>query len=494
MIAQVIILYYRRVANRQATFDDFVKHLQNPRTLIPIMSDLEDLYGRCTQNRLREDEVFRPNERVKTDRDGNATVIRTEKSYDPEYRRIAFKKHNEVGALGCTLADTSFENTFNQIYTELLNPGEDGKKGNENAKNISQWSYGLKNIASNLIQRPELKKTLSYNKTIDFDEVLAEGEIVICNFCLHLGQSLATGFGLMVQLAINAAVLRRPYDADVKPVPVFEICDEAPVILGNWAETSIALWRKYTCGITLAMQTNSQLKKNEVTRYLEGLLQGVGTLLIFGRTGVDEMEIYAKLAGKTKQTVETQQVNESSILDDTPKMNYGTRIQDQDTDIITSTSIRNRDFQEATLFTTSQGRVLEACKVKMHFLPKDAYEKKERHTVNFLKLAQECPISSDEEAYLMRLAEEQKSLAAEAEKKRVELFETALGGNEADCGRHYVLANGPVGSVNVQLTETLQQADQQEKLDGHEQMAQTTCSGFNSSLSEDEQLEDDDVG
>ena len=423
MIAQVTILYYRRVEKRQATFEDFTRHLLNPRTLIRVMSALEKLYGKCSQNRLSEDQVFIP--KIKKDRYGNET-----KEYQPvdkEYYQLAHEKYDEVGSLGCRLSETAFENTFNQIYTDLLNPGEAGMKTNEIADNINKWAYGLRNIASNLIQRPELRKTLSYDRTIDFDETLKNGDVVIVNFCLHLGAQLGTAIGLMVQLALNEAVLRRSYDGPAGCSPCFEIMDELPQLIGDWYNVTISLWRKYSCSFTGAIQSELQFEKNASMRYLKGIAEGSGSILVFGRTSAEEMDKFSRLAGKRVALKEMTNVTETSILSDNPSMSYGTRYQEAEEEIMTGTGIRNRDFLEGTHFGVQNGRVMEARAVKMHFLPEDCNDKKPRDTVDFFELAREYPITSAEEAYLRELSASQSSLAAEVEEKNLSMYREAAG-------------------------------------------------------------------
>lgn len=448
MITAVTILYYRRVKNRQATFDDFTRHLLNPKTLIPIMSDLEDLYGRCSQNRLREDDVFKPEKRSVKTKDGESNVVFIEKECDPEYKRIAFMDHPEVGKLGYRLSETSFENVFNQIYTELLNPGEKGSKTNKIAENINEWAYGLRNIASKLLQRPELKKILTMKRVVDFDQVLENGDVVICNFCMHLGPELSTGFGLMVQFAINNAMLRRLYNAEIKPCPVFEFMDEMPRLIGPWYETTNALWRKFSGSFTGAIQSDTQFAKNETTKYLKGIAQGSGNLLIFGRISADEMELYNKLAGKKKMQVEMETTNETSILSDSPTYSYGKRVQDMDEDIMSGTDIRERQFLEATNFAIQKGDVKEARNVKTHFLPEDIskIDKIGRRTVDFDWLAKEYPMTSSEEAYLRELEYNQIELAKEARRLQVELFKNSL--EEVSVSGHAVGAAGPTVNVN----------------------------------------------
>ncbi len=422
MIAQVTILYCRRVLKRQATLVDFVSYLLDTDKLVKVMSELEILYGKCDKNRLREDQIFIP--KIKKDRNGTETK---EYQYvDPEYRELAFKTYPVVGQLGYKLSETSFENTFNQIYTELLNPGAKGKKTNEIAENIDKWAYGLRNISSDLLKRPELKTTLTYPRSIDFDTALKNGDVIIVNFCLHLGSKLGTALGLMVQLALNEAVLRREYDEPAGCKPCFEICDELPRLIGEWYETTISLWRKYKCSFTGAIQSELQFEKSASTKYLKGIAEGSGTILIFGRTSAEEMDKFSKLAGKEEVTKEMENVTETSILSDNPTLSFGRRMMEDEEDRMSGTSIRNRDFQEGTHFGVRNGQVIPARAVKLHFVPDDGYEKKERHSVDFLALAEDCPITSAEEAYLRELAEEQEKLAREAEEKRLAVYKEHL--------------------------------------------------------------------
>lgn len=47
----------------------------------------------------------------------------------------------------------------------------------------------------------------------------------------------------------------------------------------------------------VAIRTLDQMEKNEITKYLKGIILGCAHIIVFGRSSLSDMEIFSSLAG-----------------------------------------------------------------------------------------------------------------------------------------------------------------------------------------------------
>ncbi|MEO6513343.1 MAG: DUF87 domain-containing protein, partial [Candidatus Saccharimonadales bacterium] len=123
--------------------------------------------------------------------------------------------------------------------------------------------------------------------TINFDDLLAERKILICNFSKGLlGEDTSALFGITVLAKLQLSALRRARLPIETRTPFYLYVDE----FQNFATTSftqlLSEARKYKLLVTMAEQSTSQQKDS---RMINVLLANVGTVICF-RTGnvVDE--------------------------------------------------------------------------------------------------------------------------------------------------------------------------------------------------------------
>jgi hypothetical protein len=118
--------------------------------------------------------------------------------------------------------------------------------------------------------------------TIDFDDILATGKILICNVSKgRLGEDTATLFGTTILAKLQIATLRRARLVADERCPFYVYVDE----FQNFATTSFVQMlseaRKYKLFLTMAEQSTSQQAEQ---RMVQIILANVGTLICF-RTG-----------------------------------------------------------------------------------------------------------------------------------------------------------------------------------------------------------------
>lgn len=242
---------------------------------------------------------------------------------------------------------------------------------------------GLRVIMNEFLGNPLIKNVLCSQNSVDLDKCLADNEITIVNYALELGQADATAFGLFFGLSFNNAVLRRPGTEDTRTPHYFWV-DEFPVLLHKNFESMFTLWRQYNVPSCVAFQTYDQFDKTPQTKYLKGVMRAnVGHQIVFGRASLTEMKSYSELAGKELEYVEQKSVSETALSIENPTLSYSTRFTPQLSNKMEGYEIRNRDFQEITMFTVDQGNIQEAFAGKVNFLEPSRYKKSVKKTVRY---------------------------------------------------------------------------------------------------------------
>ena len=283
----------------------------------------------------------------------------SEKAIPERFRNMTLDEYNVM------LKDVAmgYKSTIYTILYELLGPGRE---------KMEDQSRGLRNIISNLLQDPRINRILNAEAGhfINFDKILEKNEITVINTGLAISPRCSTALGLFFQLCLKISVLRRPEENRSMH---FLTIDEASQYMHPMYEDMVALYRQYGVGVTIAMQATSQMLKKSSTRYLQDVVMGVGTHIVFGRTSVEEMELYSKLAGlKDVETVQ-KQINKTSIAEDAPQHTEGIRKSIEKKNVFEGSDIRNKDFQEITLFTVRMGRVLNPKAAKVAFVDEQEY-------------------------------------------------------------------------------------------------------------------------
>ena len=245
---------------------------------------------------------------------------------------------------------------------------------------------GLRNIINNLLMDPRVKNVLSGEEgdIINFDKVLERNEITVVNTALEFSAQNSMALGLFIMLSFKTSVLRRPMETRS---PHFLTIDELAQYMHPVLEDMIALFRQYKVACIFAMQSLSQTGKNDTTAYLRDILLGCGTHIVFGRVSTEEMKIYEAMAGiENKETVQTN-VNSNSEFDANYNVVVGERHTQEQANVLDGYKIRNRNFQEVTVYQFDQGRVKNGFIGKVSFPKKADYADRKVHYTDFASLA-----------------------------------------------------------------------------------------------------------
>lgn len=281
-------------------------------------------------------------------------------------------------------------------YTEMLHNEAKGylqpihyvlsKMTGDSGVELQERANGLINIINDLLIDPRIKNILSAdeNNFIDWDKALANNEITVINTALEFGREGSTALGLFIMLSMQLAVLRRP---DTNRSAHFLYIDEASQYMHPMYENMIALYRQYRVAVVLAIQSLSQTAKTPMTKYLAGVIQGAGIHIVFGRTTPEESKLYEEMGGVKKEEVTQMSTNSNSELDPNYNVTSGKRTSVESKSVTESHKIRQRGFQEVTVYMTDAGDTKRGFYAKVSFPKKSDYEKRTPVEVDFSEYA-----------------------------------------------------------------------------------------------------------
>lgn len=246
-----------------------------------------------------------------------------------------------------------------QISYDLLGVGR---------QDMEKQARGLRVIINEFLTDPLIRGVLCAPETVDIDRCLAEGQITVVNYALELGMSIATGFGLFYCLSFNQAVLRRPGTESTRLLHIYD-CDEFPLLLHRDTEQIFTLYRQFKVCFLCAFQTFSQFDRNEETKYLKKvILSNAGHHIVYGHCSPEEMELYEQLAGKEIKFIEQETVSQTALSAADTSMSFSTRTTPSLENAVEGYRMRNKDFQEVTVFGINNGDHVPPFDGKLSFL------------------------------------------------------------------------------------------------------------------------------
>ena len=194
-----------------------------------------------------------------------------------------------------------FEKNFYKPSLNINGYEIPGSKGS-GRKDTERFLYGAITQLNNLVRNPGLKAALCGKKNvIDFDKALANGSIITaCSRKGELGIIQAKAFGMFFILQFQDAVLRRKGNEDSR-TPHFLYIDEFPEYITKDMDVMFTLFRKYRCGVTVAIQNLSQLEKSGHSYYRQTVLANTKTQIVFGDTVPEDSEYWNKAFGMEKK-------------------------------------------------------------------------------------------------------------------------------------------------------------------------------------------------
>ena len=147
-----------------------------------------------------------------------------------------------------------------------------------------KFAMGLRMQLEDLLGDDMLKKVITGNSDINFDEHLEKGGILIVNTAMGRLGKLGDAFGTFVVMHLQNAVFRRPGTEHTR-TPHVLIIDEAPRYINPDFERLLAIGRSFRCACVLAIQSLGQLQLEEKS-LLNIVMTNCRSKVIFG--GTDE--------------------------------------------------------------------------------------------------------------------------------------------------------------------------------------------------------------
>lgn len=360
-IAQVCMLA-RNIEGRQTNITEIQKCISDFHKINTYVKTIENHYGMTVEQRTKDKDKDGSIQQLKDLTNSNTGKRKTNGENNPYYESIFFVKN------------------------ELLGAGAD---------KMYDQARGLRNLMNKILNDPRFKEILSADVStrVDFDQMLAENQIVCVNTALELGSERSTTFGLFYLLTQKASVLRRPKD---KRSLHFIWVDELSQYLHPSLEDMITLYRQYGVAVSFAIQSRAQMHKNSMTKYLDDVFDGVGTHIVFGRLSPEDMKKYSEMAGKSKQDSVQKTISGNSILSENPTETWSERTTTTLENNLEGTDMRYMDFQEITIMTTDNGRPINAVLGKVFFLKDSDYEKRKERKLKWKLLSEKIDIGSKE--------------------------------------------------------------------------------------------------
>ncbi len=296
---------------------------------------------------------------------------------DPKTHQIKNKMHPDLGM---------FQSIYDCVHNDMLG---------ENRAQLSDQCRGLRNLVDSFLRNPLIRNSLCAENTVDLDQCLRDGEIILVNYALELGTE-GIAFGLFFMLSFIDAVLRRPGTEDTR-LPNFFYVDEFPQLLHPRVEPCFSLFRQYRCAMMVAIQSLSQMDKSDATKFLKPLLTGnCAHHFVFGRVDVDDMKLYQSLAGTGLKIMEMEGQTSQSLTMENPTKSYSSRSSMQRDNNVEGSDIHYMDFQDILLLTVDNGSPVAAFKGKVAFLPRYKRIKRKPYRVDWNDAYLDMPVRTKE--------------------------------------------------------------------------------------------------
>lgn len=209
------------------------------------------------------------------------------------------KKHGELEQK-YKLLIAYFEKNFYKPSLNINGFEIPGSRGS-GRKETERFLYGAITQLNNLLRHPGLKKALCGKTNIlNFDKALKDGSLITaCSRKGELGIIQSKAFGMFFIMQFQDAILRRPGNEDSR-TPHFLYIDEFPEYLNKDMDVMFTLFRKYRCGVTVALQNLAQLEKSGKKHYRQTVLANTKTQIVFGDTVPEDSAYWEKAFGKEK--------------------------------------------------------------------------------------------------------------------------------------------------------------------------------------------------
>ncbi len=279
------------------------------------------------------------------------------------------KEEAKIAGMYDGLDERTKENPYTKtLLTVKTRMVKDGK--------LDEHAEGLRNLLSKLTQDPRVTRVLvPKGEIVDFNRILANNEITLVNTAIEFGDTTSTCFGQLFLLKFNNAVVSRP---EHTRTPHYFYEDETARYLAKTIDTMVTFYRQYNVICMFALQAMSQTEAAQQTRYLKQVFLGVGTIITFGRSNVEDSKLISDMGGQERYEMVQKTKQRSSLLSENPSSSTSERTTPDSKNIMDPQDVRFRDQLEMTIITTDEGKVLQARLAKGRFIKPQEFAVREK--------------------------------------------------------------------------------------------------------------------
>lgn len=343
-----VLMLDASIRNIQITIEDVYNCIVDYNLLTPVVSNIKSHFNIKYQAEVEDRKKKRPT------KGRNKTLTGLDNDDTP-----AASEDTQIHHM---LAETDRKNPYLQTIITVESRLQKGSKMDEHAE-------GLRNLLGKLLQDPRVKRVLVTNKDIiDFNTILAENAITVVNTAIDIGKNTSTCFGQLFLLNFNTAVLRRPKDTRT---PHFLYEDETARYLSDMIDTMVTLYRQFRVACMFALQSLEQVDGVKNLSYLKDVLLSAGTIITFGRASYTDAKQISDLSGQVKYLMAQNTASRTAITAENASSSFSVRTTPDQKNVLESNDIRARDFQECTIITTDNGRVMPGKLAKVNFVPRE---------------------------------------------------------------------------------------------------------------------------
>lgn len=248
---------------------------------------------------LSEDDILRHKEVI-----AEATVSIFRKIFSEEDKgghRIEYLIRNTVHT-ALTLENPTLFTIFDLLNDPKFRKAAVAKLTNKHLKNFwmhefakagdfqqVKMSAGVTNKVGRFLFSASAERIIGQPKsTIDFDDIIDSGKILICNLSKGLlGEDTSELFGITILAQLQMAIMRRARIKAKDRKPFYLYVDEFQNFATPSFKQLLSEGRKYKVSVTIAHQSVAQ---HEDQQMLSNILDNVGSTVVF-RTGSPESEL-----------------------------------------------------------------------------------------------------------------------------------------------------------------------------------------------------------
>lgn len=250
---------------------------------------------------LDEDDLLREKELIT---EGVVSLFRKIFSdvWSAHAHRLEYILRNTIQTALCLKEPTIFT-----VYNLLTDPAFQKEAMNdvddENLKNFWKNEFGkagdyqkvkmigpITSRIGRFLFSPSAKRILEQPKsTINFDDILDKGKILICNLSKgRLGEDTSEVLGIMILTKIQLAALKRARVEQVQRIPFYVYVDEFQTFATPSFIQMLSESRKYKVYLIMAEQSTSQQKDRNITNVI---IANVGTVISFRSANPDDEKL-----------------------------------------------------------------------------------------------------------------------------------------------------------------------------------------------------------